>query len=109
MSLELPVLLALTGTALAAVAVLAPRELPPPSLAVSALVMAPRGAARWPAAVDASFAGADAPTRTALAAALGALATPWARAVLAHALADEADPTVRAALAGAASCQSEVT
>jgi hypothetical protein len=107
-SVALPVLLALTGSALAAVAVLAPRELPPPALPLSPLIV-PADGARWPASIDETFAGAEGPTRAALATALGALATPWARTLLAQALAEESDPAVRAALTGAMSYQSEVT
>jgi hypothetical protein len=121
--LALPTALALTGTAITAFAILAPRKLPAvplpaaglaasatiggepwsPMLDLAAMepVVPPRRAepiAAWPLLVDPAAAGADAAVRGALLEALGTVERPWARALLERALDDEPDPALRAAI-----------
>jgi hypothetical protein len=121
MTLEVPTLLAFLGTALTAVAILAPRKMPAPlpdSLAVAAPVLAPRDAWRpvyapsaepslppvtpptpnWPELVDPRAAGVDPTTRRALIDALGSVRAEWARALLQRALDDESEPVLREAI-----------
>jgi hypothetical protein len=57
----------------------------------------------WPALFDVRASGCDAEARRALAAALGAVRTPWAATILQRAFDDEADESVRAAIATALS------
>lgn len=95
---SLPGLLALIGTALSALAIFAPRQVRPSSVAVSALIATPE-LSGWAAAVDPSVADSAPHARIALAEALGTLGTPWARELLHQALVDEPDPAVRSALA----------
>jgi HEAT repeat protein len=99
MSAQLVTLLALVGAALAAVAIFAPHRLPPPSPAVSALLVPIEREAMWTQCIDPGFASCDALARIELVDALAALGTPWAHAALRTALADDADARVRAAAA----------
>lgn len=101
MSAQLATLLALVGAALAAVAIFAPHRLPPPSPAVSALLLPLEREAAWTHGIDPGFASCDALARIELVDALAALATPWALATLRSALADDDDPRVRTAAARA--------
>ena len=101
MSAQLATLLALVGAALAAVAIFAPHRLPPPSPAVSALLLPVEREPVWTHCIDPGFAGCDALGRIELVDALAALATPWAIAALRAALTDDGDARVRAAAARA--------
>jgi hypothetical protein len=127
MTLQIPTLLALLGTALMAVAIFAPRRSAAPAM-VSFAAPSPAAAARWapasavelsdspafeaaalaepaepeltwPALVDLRAAGCDLSTRLALLDALTSLRGPWADAILARAWAEERDVLVRATLA----------
>lgn len=126
MTLQIPTLLALLGTALMAVAIFAPRriatpatvafaapsraavatqwapapvpDLPEPSTfeAVAEPVADPDPA--WPALVDPRAAGCDVATRLSLVDALASLRGPWADAILERAWVEERDVLVRATL-----------
>jgi hypothetical protein len=121
MTLEVPTLLAFLGTALTAVAILAPRKLPAPlptPLAAGSPALAPRENWRpayapsaepglppvtppsptWPELVDPRAAGVDPTARRALIEALGSVHAGWARAVLQRALDDESEPALREAI-----------
>jgi hypothetical protein len=100
-STQLATLLALVGVALTAVAIFAPHRLPPPSPAVSALLVPIEREPAWAQSIDPSFATCDALARIELVEALAALATPWATATLRAASAEDADARVRAAAATA--------
>lgn len=128
LTLQIPMLLALLGTALMAVVIFAPSRVPARSgfAAPGAISFAPPPAppvverwdppadpmvspadawpavapeAAWPTLVDHRAAGCDAHARCALVDALATIATPWADAILRRALDDEPDAAVRAAIA----------
>ncbi|MDP9105313.1 MAG: HEAT repeat domain-containing protein [Candidatus Eremiobacteraeota bacterium] len=129
LTVQIPMLLALLGTALMAVVIFAPSRVPvpvatsfappapppfeqwepcrfeqwePPAIDEAVAVAQPAvGTAAWPALVDARASGCDATVRLGLVEALGAVRTPWAETILRHALDDEPDPTVRDAVAAA--------
>jgi hypothetical protein len=124
LTVQLPTLLALLGTALMAVVIFAPKA---PAVSVAASCAPPgappalehwtppaqtsempafepaaperrfdlRVAAAWPALIDPSAAGCDSDTRLALVDALGALGTPWAAAILERAWLDDPDEAVQ--------------
>jgi hypothetical protein len=98
MSAHVPALLMLTGTALTAIAIFAPRE-PARPANVSPLLAPPELPPGWPERIDPGAAGCDCATRIELAEALGAVASPWAAAVLRQALDEEPDVAVRVAIA----------
>lgn len=125
MTLQIPTLLALLGTALMAVAIFAPKRVaatpavsfapplgaPPverwtPPLADDPFpmpepIVEPRLVERrpgWPQLLDASAVDCDATARLALVDALARLHTPWAEAILTCAEEDEPDELVRAAI-----------
>jgi len=100
-SAHLATLLALIGTALAAVAIFAPHRLPAPSPAVSALLLPTAAEPAWPRCIDPGIEACDATARIDLIAGLAALATPWASALLRQAVAEDPDARVRAAAAAA--------
>jgi hypothetical protein len=107
---HVPTLLVLTGTALTAVAIFAPHALPPPSPAVSALLLPPETSATWVQQIDPAAFAFDARARVDLIDALAAVGTPWADAVLRQASSDDPDARVRAAAGSALSSnQSLVT
>ena len=115
---QIPMLLALLGTALMAVVIFAPA----PAAATVTVSLAPlpapppfesppferweppptaREAPAWPALFDARAAGCDAASRLALVDALATVRAPWAGAILRRALSDEPDALVRDAVAAA--------
>jgi hypothetical protein len=131
LTLQIPMLLALLGTALMAVVIFAPSRapapvtvsfapppIPPPPFeqcepygsepweppAIEPVAVPPPAAvasAAWPALVDPCASGCDAAVRLGLVEALGAVRTPWAEAILRRAMDDEPDPAVRGAAAAA--------
>lgn len=110
MTAHLPTLLVLTGTALTAVAIFAPRKLPPPSPAVSALLLPPDAVAAWLQNIDPAAFACDRAARIDLVDALTAVGAPWADAILRQVVDDDPDPRVRSAAASALSSnQSLVT
>lgn len=102
MSPEVPVALAVTGTALMALAFFGPfrrtteTKEPAVNAAAAATVL-------WPALVEASATACDVPARIDLADALGALHSAWAEAILRKAYDTEPDPEVRSAISTALS------
>ena len=115
LTLHIPMLLALLGTALMAVVIFAPSRVPVPATmsfspppAPSAIERwepfqpEPAGAAEhaptWPALIDRRASGCDAAARLRLVEALASVRTPWSEAILYAALEDESDPSVRAAV-----------
>lgn len=118
MTLQIPTLLALLGTALMAIAIFAPRRAAPPatiSFAPPIATVSPfdlsvsvtsdeRGDVpkkvepEWPLLVDPRAAGCDTSTRLALIDALLTVRAPWADSILRKARLEEADGLVRAAL-----------
>jgi hypothetical protein len=127
LTLQIPMLLALLGTALMAVVIFAPSRVPARSgfAAAGAISFAPPPAPpaverwdppadpmlspadawpatapepAWPTLVDYRAAGCDAYARCALVDALATIGTPWADAILRRALDDEPDALVRAAI-----------
>jgi hypothetical protein len=107
-----PAVLALSGTALMAVAVFGrfrrPADLPS-RLPIRAVPAAP-AASGWPLLVGAQPGACDAEARIDLVDALRAVASPWSEAVLREAYEAETDPAVRGAIAAAlSSTQSLVT
>ena len=128
LTLQIPMLLALLGTALMAVVIFAPTRVatpaaisfaPPPApplfdqwqplpseycepLADEPFAPPPLATvstgAAWPAMVDQRASGCDAAARLGLVEALAAVGTPWSETILRHALDDEPDPAVRAAV-----------
>ena len=127
LTVQMPLLLALLGTALMAVAIFVPARASaavtvsyaPPVVAPSTYrhreeprfidddsgeATASAHAPDWPTLIDARAAGCDAAARVALADALGAVRADWARRILERALDDEDVHAVReavlAALAG---------
>jgi hypothetical protein len=129
LTLELPTLLALVGTALMAVVIFAPRPLAMHVAASCAPPAAPAPVthwypapdedlfappaepaddavpprAMWPGTFDPRAAGCAAEVRLELIDALSAIRTSWADAVLRHALHDDPDASVRDAAAAALS------
>ena len=130
LTVQLPTLLALLGTALLAVVIFAPkapavpvaascappsappaleRWTPPQQLAELPDLPAPAvervrdlpAAAAWPGLVEPSAPGCDSDTRLALVDALGALRTPWAAAILERAVRDDPDEAVQRRAAAA--------
>ena len=128
LTLQIPMLLALLGTALMAVVIFAPSRGPapvavsfapppapplseqwepccvepwePPAIdeAVEVSPSAVTATAAWPELVDPRASGCDAAARLGLVEALGAVRTPWAEAILRRALEHESDPAVRGAV-----------
>ncbi len=99
MSASVPVLLALAGTALMAVAIFVPLRSPGNAPAIEA---APVDAApHWPELVEPSATACDVGARLDLVDALASIRSPWALGVLHRAGDEETDPTVRAAIASA--------
>lgn len=125
MTLQIPTLLALLGTALMAVVIFAPkRELPaaaaiscapptapppverwaPPAVDVDLFAAAfpelpePVAAATWPTLIDPRAEGCTRETRLGLVDALASVGSAWAETMLHHARDDEPDETVRAAI-----------
>ena len=121
---QLPTLLAVLGTVLMAIVIFAPAPVRPTVTASCAPPLdplpqqfrswepvdfavpmhepdPPRGLPSWPALFDARASGCDVDARRALAAALGAVRTPWAAAILQRALDDEVDETVRGTIVAA--------
>jgi hypothetical protein len=125
LTLQLPMLLALLGTALMAVVIFAPAHVPAPATISFAPPPAPVHGERWdppadtpgsalsgddpfaarapdwPALVDPSAADCDAASRLALVDALWAVRAPWAETILRRALDVEPETFVRAAIAAA--------
>jgi nucleotide-binding universal stress UspA family protein len=129
MTMQIPTLLALLGTALMAVAIFAPKKataaptvsLAPPFAAPPVERWTPPAAAdepfpipephveareierdaAWPALVDAAADRCDVDARLALVDALAQLGTPWSATILSYAEEDEPDERVRAAIRGA--------
>jgi len=112
LTLQLPTLLALLGTALMAVVIFAPA----PSAAKVTVSLAPPAAPlplerwevpraergpTWPALVDARAASCDEASRLALVDALVTVRAAWADAILRRALDDEPDALVRDAIVAA--------
>ena len=128
MTLQIPALLMLLGTALLAIVIFAPRRparaaatvsyappiAPPPVerwspphtddgvFAPDLFFEPPARTVTWPELVDPAALGAPGQTRANVVEALGALRTPWALAVLERARDEESEPLVRAALDAAA-------
>ena len=125
MTLQIPTLLALLGTALMAIVIFAPRRqavtatatlsfapplapppverwMPPPAeddaFGAEPVPEAAPLHVGWPELVDPTAAAATPDTRLRLAEALGAVRSPWALAVLEHARGEEPEPAVRAAI-----------
>ena len=122
MSVGLPTLLALTGTALMAVAIFAPYRLPPPTpiepvlrateenavppapeAGISATI-APASGPTWPALIEPAARSCDATARLDLIDGLRTIDSPWSREILIAARAEENDPAVRSAIAAALAC-----
>jgi hypothetical protein len=131
LTLQIPMLLALLGTALMAVVIFAPSRVPAPPTTSFAPPFAPPRAEHWgappafdawdsPAAVDLPWTSiedsatpawpmlidrraekCDAAARLGLVEALAAVRTPWSEAILRRALDEESDPAVRIAVAEA--------
>ena len=115
LTLHIPMLLALLGTALMAVVIFAPSRVPAPATMSFSPPPAPSAferwepfqaepatatvrAPEWPALIDRRALGCDAPARIGLVEALASVRTPWSEAILYVALEDESDPSVRAAV-----------
>jgi hypothetical protein len=123
LTMQIPMLLALLGTALMAVVIFAPSRapatvttsfapppLPPaverwePSPAIDCwepLAAEPPDTSTWPALIDPRAAGCDAAARLALVEALAAVRSPWSETILRRALDDESDRSVRDAVVAA--------
>jgi len=122
LTLQIPMLLALLGTALMAVVIFAPsRALTPVAVSFAPPPTPPplekwetcrfepweppvappptaAATAAWPALVDPRASACDAAARLGLVEALGAVRSPWAEAILRQAMDDEPDPVVRDAV-----------
>lgn len=110
MTVHLPTLLVLTGSALTAVAIFAPHKLPPPSPAVSALLLPPGIVPAWLQRIDPAAFACDPAARLDLVDALAAVPAPWSEIILRQARDEDPDPRVRSAAAAALSSnQSLVT
>ncbi|HEV2642664.1 MAG TPA: HEAT repeat domain-containing protein [Candidatus Elarobacter sp.] len=131
LTLQIPMLLALLGTALMAVVIFAPCRVPAPVTTSFAPTASPPPFERWEplpiahweppaidlcdplgddpvaagpawvALVDPRASACDAAARLSLVEALASVRTPWADAILRRALDDEPDPGVRAAVVAA--------
>ncbi len=104
MSVSVPVLLALAGTALMAVAIFVPFRSSANRLEtdVAPVAAAPVEAVpHWPELVEPSATACDVGARLDLVDALASIRSPWAIGVLHQADDEETDPTVRAAIASA--------
>jgi hypothetical protein len=118
LTMHIPMLLALLGTALTAVVIFAPSRVPAPATMSFSPPPAPPAferwephppepatasvdAAAWPGLIDRRASGCDAAARRGLVEALASVRTPWSDAILSAALDDEPDPSVRAAVAAA--------
>lgn len=111
MNPEIPIALAVAGTALMGVAFFGPfRRAQNDGDETSPSAAAQQPAAQWPALVEASAAACDAQVRIDMADALGALQSPWSEEILRRAYETEDDPLVRSAIESAlSSSQSLVT
>lgn len=121
LTLQIPMLLALLGTALMAVVIFAPSRVPTPVTTSFAPPPAPppfehwqlppieqwdapivatasTDTATWPALVDHRAANCDAPARLGLVEALAAVRSGWSESILRRALDDEPDAAVREAV-----------
>jgi hypothetical protein len=113
---QLPLLLALAGTALAALAIFAPARgaADGPTVSFAPPLAAPfdrwsipdvppsrASEPTWPELVDPSARACDAAGRVALVEALAMVPAPWAEAILRQARGEESDARVRAALEAA--------
>ncbi len=96
--MSLPILLALAGTALMAIAIFVPIR---SSLLERAAVERRTVAPQWPELVEPSATACDVPARLDLVDALASLRSPWAMDVLLKASGQETDPDVRAAITSA--------
>ena len=112
LTVGMPMLLALLGTALMAVVIFAPSRIPAAATVSFAPPLMPPAVEHWersssepawPLSIDARAVACDASARIELVRALGTLRSPWAESILRRALAEEADPGVRAAAAAALS------
>lgn len=128
LTVQLPTLLALLGTALMAVVIFAPKATAAPVAASCAPPSAPPALERWsppphvselpaaaperardlpapppawPALLEPGAGGCDRAARLALIDALGAVRTPWAEAILERALRDDPDDAVQQGAAAA--------
>jgi hypothetical protein len=113
LTLQIPMLLALLGTALMAVVIFAPSRVPALATASFAPPPAPPAidswqppvhepaAPAWPNLIDHRAANCDAAARLGLVEALAAVRTPWSEAILLRALDDEPDSAVRFAAVAA--------
>lgn len=109
LTLQIPMLLALLGTALMAVVIFAPSRLAapvttlvaPPPFPRSPIEAAVANQPSWPALIDLRAAACDVTARLELVEALGSVRTPWAQAILCRALDDEPEPAVRDAVSAA--------
>jgi hypothetical protein len=123
LTLQIPMLLALLGTALMAVVIFAPSRVPAPVTASFAPPPVPpafeqweplpveqceppgnepvAAEVAWPALVDPRASACDTVARLGLVEALATVRTPWSDAVLRRARDDEPDPEVRAAVVAA--------
>jgi hypothetical protein len=124
LTLQMPMLLALLGTALMAVVIFAPARVAAPVITSFAPPPAPPAmeswepptaidsweplanepaAPVWPTLIDHRAGNCDVAGRLGLVEALVAVRTPWSEAILRRALDDEPDPAVHAAVAAALS------
>jgi len=122
LTLQIPMLLALLGTALMAIVIFAPSRAPAPANVSFAPPPAPPLAEHWepwaavesavapvreshspgwPLLIDRRAENCDAAARLGLVDALAAVRTPWSEAILRHALDEEPDPSVRIAVTAA--------
>ncbi len=118
LTLHIPMLLALLGTALMAVVIFAPTRVPAPVTMSFSPPPAPPAIERWahhqtepvpasvdtpawPALIDRRAADCDVAARLGLVDALASVRTPWSDAILYAALDDEPNPSVRAAVVNA--------
>jgi len=97
-SVSVPILLAVAGTGLMAVAIFVPFRAEPAGNAIPDAEETAVPLPRWPALVGPSAAACDADARLDLIDALASLGSPWALDVLHQARDDEPDPAVRAAV-----------
>ncbi len=95
--MSIPVMLALAGTALMAIAIFVPFR----SAARAGAVVPADVSPRWPELVEPSAAACDVGARLDLVDALASIRSPWAIGVLHRADDEETDPDVRAAIASA--------
>ncbi len=98
MSVSLPILLALAGTVLMAIAIFGPFRAGPAERAEPDASERDPAVPHWPELVEPSATMCDVDARLDLIDALASLASPWALDVLHHAHDEEPDPAVRAAI-----------